>query len=481
MPKVLTNAAVERLKPAKTRREVRDGGMQSLYLVIQPSGVKSWAMRFRRPNGKPVKLTLGPVFFSGKKRGKRKDNGTETTEPAPVLGAPLTLVGARRLAGEVLHARAMGKDVAAQHVAVRRRRRLDAAERAHTAFAALTRRFIDEHARPATRRWRGTASLLGWQYPRDDKEEPSIVRGSLSDRWRDQEIDIIGADAVADVVDEAERKGVPGVKVRNRGTSRSRGRALARCLSKFFAWLKDRRLVGTNPCVGMRAPDAPPARDRVLTASEIRLVWRACDEIGEPFGALIKLLLLTGARREEVTRMTRTELSEDGGTWSLPGARTKNGKPHVVPLAPLAREIIEGLTVIEGAAGFVFTTTGKTPVSGFSKIKRRIDKKMLEIAREDAEKAGRDPKTVGVAPWRLHDLRRTAATTMAERGTPPHIVELVLNHVSGARAGVAGIYNRALHLQERRDALEQWATYVAAMVAGGNVVALPSRRKATVS
>ena len=184
-------------------------------------------------------------------------------------------------------------------------------------------------------------------------------------------------------------------------------------------------------------------------------VRRATDAERKEFSALLKVLLLTGCRLNEVAGMTRAELSDDGATWNIPGARTKNRRPHVVPLAPLARKMIG-----TGSEGFVFTTTGRSPVSGWSKIKRRLDEAMQ------------------IPPWRLHDLRRTAVTGMAELGIRPDVIELAVNHVSGLRGGIAGVYNKSQLLPERRVALERWAAHVAGVVSGepANVVPLKSKR-----
>jgi integrase len=194
----------------------------------------------------------------------------------------------------------------------------------------------------------------------------------------------------------------------------------------------------------------------VLTNSEIGDFWKAAEAVGDSATAILKLLLLSGCRLREVAEMRRDELSDDGVTWNLPGARTKNRKPHVVPLPPLARDILASVKLIEGCP-YVFSTTGKSPVQGWSKIKDRLDVAMK-------------PTT----PWVLHDLRRTAATGMAELGIAPHIVEAVLNHVSGARAGVAGTYNRAAYAPEKKAALERWGDHVDALVSGrkANVVTL---------
>jgi integrase len=449
MSKVLTSAAVERYRPTRQRREIRDGGAQGLFLIVQSSGAKSFALRFRRPDGSPAKLTLGPVDISGKEM------------PAePVRGAPLTLAGARALASEVHRQRAMGRDVIADHAAAKHRRRTEVEEGAANTFGTLVPRFIDEYARPKTRRWRDTARLLGLRYPKGDGD-PEQVRGGLVQRWADRPVREIDAHDVWSVIDEARRLGMPGLERRNDSPADSRARAMLSALSTTFGWFAQHRKVEKNPCIGVHRPDAPKARDRVLTNAEIVAFWHACDKaVGEPFGQLLKLLLLTGSRLNEVAGMTRAELSEEGATWSLPGKRTKNGRPHVVPLPPLARDILATVKPIAGTAGFMFTTTGETPVSGWSKTKRRLDEAMK------------------IPPWRLHDLRRTAATGMAELGIPPHIVEAALNHVSGAKAGVAGTYNRAAYAPEKKTALERWAAHVQGLVSGKpvNVVSMSGKR-----
>ena len=125
----------------------------------------------------------------------------------------------------------------------------------------------------------------------------------------------------------------------------------------------------------------------MLADDEVRWFWAACDSLGEPFGALYRLLLVTGARREEAAQITRSEVSEDGTTWQLPGERTKNHRAHEVPLSPLAREVLASVRSIAGRLGLVFTTTGTTPVSAHSYMKARLDERMLELARAEAEAA----------------------------------------------------------------------------------------------
>jgi integrase len=467
MAKTLTDAAVGRLKPAAERLEVRDAGAAGLRLVIQPSGSKSWAMRFRRPNGKHGKLTLGPVDLSGKEAPSE-----------PKIGHPLTLAAARALAAEISRQRARDLDVIAEHKTNKQRRRADVEERGSNTFGQAVRDFIDGHkvrkSGRKPRRWLETARLLGLNYPADGGE-PTIIKGGLSDRWGDKPLAEIDGHDIYAVVDEARRAGIPGLERRNEGVSDPRGRRMADALGTMFKWLAIHRRVAANPTVGAYRPPPPAARDRVLNvkvdvrnADELRWFWAASDsdEVGDPFGALFKLLLLTGCRLNEIARATRDELSDNNAMLRLPGSRTKNGLPHDVPLPPLAREIIAGIPRLPNCQ-FIFSTNACTPVSGFSKIKRRLDAAMLEQAKKERSKA------TTIQPWRLHDLRRSTATGLAGIGIAPHVIEAILNHVSGAKASVAGIYNREQYEPEKRSALERWASHISGVVSGRKSKVVP--------
>jgi integrase len=228
-------------------------------------------------------------------------------------------------------------------------------------------------------------------------------------------------------------------------------------LSSLFSWLRRQRRVESNPCAGLPRPAPATVRERHLKPDEVRWFWAAIDTVGDPFGVLLKLLLLTGQRLREVAGMRRDdELSTDGTTWTLPGTRTKNGRSHVVPMPQFARELISG---VQSKGELIFTTTGTTPVSGWSRMKRRLDKAMLAAARKEKPDAL-------IGAWRLHDLRRTAVTGMAELGVRPDVIERVVNHVSGTRGGIAGVYNHAEMLDERKAALERWAAHVEQLVSG---------------
>jgi integrase len=364
---------------------------------------------------------------------------------------PLSLSAARLLAAEVHRQRALGRDPIADNKARKHRQRAEIEERGANTFAAAARMFIEEHARPKTRRWYETARLLGLRP--DDLEQ---IPGGLSQRWSDKPVRDIDGHDVWGAVDEARRVGVPGIVARTPGLSEARSRALFAALSGLFGWLQRDRKITQNPCAGLHRPSAPQARERVLTSDEVRWFWLACDAVGEHFDSVLKLLLLLGQRRNEVAGLRRDELSEDGATWKLPSSRTKNKRPHVVPLPAMARELIE-----HGRPGnLIFTTTGTTPVSGWSRAKARLDDAMLAIAQSER---GSDATIPG---WRIHDLRRTCITGMAELGIRPDVIELAVNHISGSRGGIAGVYNKSELLPERRAALERWSNYIEVLVTG---------------
>jgi integrase len=230
-------------------------------------------------------------------------------------------------------------------------------------------------------------------------------------------------------------------------------------LSAMFNWaIREGLDIPANPVVGTNRPAQPKSRERVLTDAELAAIWRACPD--DDCGRIVRLLLLTGQRRDEVGGMQWSEVDTENKSWTIPGARTKNHREHVVPLDDAA---IALLPAQRDGRDFVF---GNGPrrrdddqrgFSGWSKSKAALDESIGE------ELGGPLPH------WTLHDLRRTVATVMADRlGVLPHIVEAILNHVSGHRAGVAGIYNRAKYTIEIRDALTRWAEYIGRIV--GDVV-----------
>lgn len=213
-------------------------------------------------------------------------------------------------------------------------------------------------------------------------------------------------------------------------------------LRPFFAWCIDREIIATSPMAGIAAPKPLKARDRVLTDDELQRFWQATEALGRPFCPFYRTLLLTAQRREEVAGMRWDEI--EGDRWIIPAERTKNGKEHVVHISTQAMAVLEGvLKQSKDADGLVFSTTGATPISGYSKAKARLDAHMGDVK-----------------PWRIHDLRRTAASGMAGLGFQPHVIERVLNHVSGAQGGLVGVYQRYEYAEDRKRALQAWGDHL---------------------
>ena len=245
-------------------------------------------------------------------------------------------------------------------------------------------------------------------------------------------------------------------------TSPGYARNLYACLRKLFGWAVSRGDIDRSPFEGLQGPRPVPSRDRVLTDDELRLVWLASKQMEYPFGPFYRLLMASGQRREEVSAAAWQELSRERLEWTLPAVRSKNGKANVVPLNALAAELLKQIAGSEAwpHRGFVFTTTGESPVSGFSKAKARLDGLMHKLARQEGKGRGIQADELAITPWRVHDLRRTFATGMQRLGVRFEVTEAVLNHVSGARSGVAGVYQRHDWREEKRAALEAWSEHL---------------------
>lgn len=422
MAKALTAAALEKYKPEKSRKEIPDGLLTGLYFIVQPTGRKSWAVRYRH-HGKPRKLVLGSY-------------------PA------LDLSAARDMAKEKLRSVQEGRDPAADKQVDRQRARDDdTAER--TKFETVVRTFLSRHAKPKNRSWRETARQFGLvpgQSKTDDPKEFEPVKGGLVARWGHRPVEDISRGEIISLMDEIVDRGAPVLA--NRTLS---------ALRKLFNWAIARDMLDDNPCDKVKPPAEEKARDRVLTDDELRALWNGCEAIDWPFGPLFQILLLTGQRREEVGSMEWKEI--EGDTWTIPRERVKTDRAQDVPLNAQATAIIDQLPHIKGK-GFVFTTNGNNPVSGYSKAKAALDGKMLEFLRAEAEKHGDDPDDVSLPHWRLHDIRRTVASGMARLGISLAVIEKILNHTSGSFGGIVGVYQRHEFADEKRKALEAWGKFV---------------------
>ncbi len=226
------------------------------------------------------------------------------------------------------------------------------------------------------------------------------------------------------------------------------GNTAMQCRAKLgavFTFGMEMGLVDSNPVIGTKRPEGGKARTRVLADAELAGIWRACQD--DDHGRIVRLLILTACRRQEIGGMMWPEIDLDRGTWTIPAERSKNDRAHTLPLLAKALAIIAA-------------------------VPRMVDRDHLfgvrgeGFRRWSAGKAALDERA-DVADWTLHDIRRTVATRLADLGVAPHVIETILNHQSGHKSGVAGTYNRSTYEAEVRAALALWVDHVAALVSGG--------------
>jgi integrase len=372
-----------------------------------------------RVAGKPTKLTIGPY-------------------PA------IDLATARRRAQEAIGEIARGKDPAGAKKAAREARRAESKAEEHR-LDKVAASYVDRYVK------REVGAAWGKEIERQFRVEILPVLG-------DKPIESITKAQIRDLLDSIVDRGSPITANRTFAT-----------LRQLFNWAIDRDLITASP-MPRSAPAPEQARDRVLSDTEIRAVWRAFEQIDWPFGPIGKLLVLTGARRDEIAAGTWSEINLETKTWTLPGSRTKNSEPHEIPLSDSAIDILKALPRIDGRPGFIFTTNGRTSVSGFSKAKEALDTSIADILGDGAEP---------IPHWTLHDLRRTVATNLQKLGVRLEVTEAVLNHVSGSRAGIVGVYQRHTWANEKRQALDAWARRLDAIVSsetGSNIVSIGAGR-----
>jgi integrase len=348
---------------------------------VLASGRKSWIVQFRDASGKSKRHTIGDLRI-----------------------VPLTL--AEQRASELLAHAKLGKDLLTEEQAARERRKVDA----ERSVGRIVRDYLSE---PEVKRRRSFAEVkryleAHWQKVHGESAE-TVSRHELTPELR----------RIA-----SER----GEVAANRARS---------ALSGMFThaithgWLRRE----SNPCQFL-PKWSETSRERVLSLEELGAVWRTAPEVNPSFGSIIRLLVLTGCRKSEIADLRWSEVDLDDAVIRLPGSRTKNKRPHVVPLAPAAVSILKAVQHINPTLVF-------PGVGSWSRPKEKLDPKLA------------------LPQWVIHDVRRSVATGLREHlGADAHLVELIINHVSGSRAGVAGIYDRSERLAERRRALERWADLV---------------------
>jgi integrase len=438
-----TQAAVDRLRPPDSGRVViwdrhlPGFGLRVSALRSGDKEVRKTWVAMGRVDGKPVMVTLG-TLSAIPKVDQARDLARAAILKMRSGTTPLAERQAERTRKEA--------EIAAVEAAAR--------EAEEGRFGTVAERFLTDHVA------RNCSKKYAYEVRR-------ILEHDVLPRWGDRPICSLTKHDVNELLDvkaktrERPRKGTMG------GAGIQANKTLTR-LRTLFAWAVAQGLVDADPSAGVLRRGRETARERVLSDSEMIWLWRGCEAIGWPYGAIFKLMLLTAQREGEVAGMCWSELDLGECQWTIPWERTKNDREHIVHLSALAVEIIEGLPRLGGP--FVFPSRAAVPVASFSKPKRRLDTAMTAQLHEGlkGESAGE------VTPWTLHDIRRTSTSTMARLGIAPHVADRVLNHTSGTIRGVAAIYNRFAYLDERKGALEALGRFVENLVRPGvgNIVEL---------
>lgn len=451
----LTVKSIEAAKPRAARYELADGKAPGLFLVVHPSGGKSWALRYRSPtrldktgNRAAAKLTLGPVAPDA--RGAA----------GAVIGQPLTLTQARALAAKAQDEIRRGIDPAAARREVKRAQKLSAENTIDAAMIEFLNRYKGKDKkgiRESTRLL--TAIYFGLRRDPDKAGGWSLTGKGVLKHWSGRGLNSITKRDAISLLHQIADSG--------RGVTANR---TLTTLKTFFAWCirYDIGDLTVSPVAVLEAVSQESERERILTAAELVAVWRAADAVGYPYGPLVKIAILTGARRDELRCAITNEFSLEpvtltlengarweGPLWTLPAERSKNGNKHLLPLSSQVVRELQSLPSI-GGKGLLFTSNGRAPIGGLSQYKRQLDSAVLSELRKV------DPEAV-LAPWTLHDLRRTFFSGLQALGFPIEVADACVNHSSSIR-GAARHYAMHKYLAEKTAALQRWADYVEALL-----------------
>jgi integrase len=453
-PTAINKTTVDEQKPRDRDAFIWDSSVPGFGLKTTPSGRKTYIFQYR-------------IAVPGE--------AEKTTPRRVTIGkhGPLTPDQARKRAKELAALVTQGIDPRQQELDKKADAERQRAER------------IEQERRATDLEFGRIADLWLADYettpkPNGGKRSPSSVRLArtvvevhLRPALAGKPLPAIGRDDLETIIDD-----VPAAN----GAMR---RAVHVYASVLWGWAIHKRYAENNPLASMRKPPAPQSRDRTLKDWELLAVWNAAESLAAPFDTFMRFLVLTGQRRSEVAGMAWAELDRAAATWTISKERAKNNRPHIVPLsAPVVAELDRLALKAHGgkwpddgplwpASGLVLTTTGKTPISGLSKAKRALDAEIDMTRKAD----GADP----LQPWRFHDIRRTVATGLQRLGVRFEVTEAVLNHISGSKGGVAGIYQRHEWANEKRAALDAWARHMQAVVDGteaNNVISINSAGRA---
>jgi integrase len=388
MPRIkLTKSSLDALPPPSREIVYWDSGCPGFGVKVTPRGRKVFIVLYRTggAGSKLRKYTIGPY-------------------------GRVTLHQARLSAQKVFAAKLGGRDPAGEKREARRRIVVD---RVADVLESYIAQYVSRN--------------------RSAGEITRLLRREVCRAWGDRTIHDITKRDVVEVISSIEQRGAP---IAANKTLKS--------IKTFLRWCVGRAVLERSPAEGVPLPARETSRDRVLTDGELAEVILAARKIGGPYGGIVEFLALTGQRREEVALAKWDEIDLGQRTWTLPKARTKNAKDHVVHLSAPAIALLRRWD--EGRGPFVFCQASGRTFSEFSRFKRRLD--------QHSE----------VTDWRLHDLRRTCVSGMARLGIAPHVADKILNHQSGTISGVAAVYQRHDFLAERKDALECWGLHVARII-----------------
>lgn len=417
----INKSSVDAMQPATTEVLLWDDKVAGFGLKVMPSGTKTYLFQYRLGGraGRTRRVTIG-------KHGS------------------LTADAARREAERL----AM---LVSQSIDPQQQKQDSARKAVDLAFKGYAQRFVDDCLKV---RWKASY-----------KDGEALLRLYA--------IPVLGNKPMHDI-SRADIRAVLAPTRKKVATCRN----LFAVLRRLFRWAVSEGDIEASPITGMEPPPLPVKRDRALSDQELKLAWQASDKLGYPFGPFVRLLIVTGQRLEEVSALEWSELDKARREWVLPADRAKNGSASVVPLADLAVKELDALAKHAKRKdgwprrGFVFSTTGETSISGHSRAKRRLDREIATLAKQEKD-------IPPIAPWRYHDLRRTLATGLQRLGVRFEVTEAILNHVSGSKSGVAGVYQLHDWGPEKRTALQAWSDHVAGLLTQQkrtNVVSLAEAR-----
>ena len=407
----VTQDSIAALKPESRDQFLWDDKLPGFGVKVTPKGGRTYLFQYRLGGrGHPTKrVTIGNALV-------------------------LKAARARALAEEYYSKVRQGEDVAAQ-----------SREQKRVAVELAFNSYVDDFAK----------TTLKAKWPKSWQETKACLTRHAVPHWQDKPLPSITGDDVVRILKRLEDR--PATK-----------RNLFAALSYLFNEAVSDRVIKVSPLVGIKPPSAVAPRSRTLTDDELRWLWAALHVEGEPYQGLVEDLLLTGQRRGEVAELPWSELSRQKREWHLPAERAKNGCENVIPLTA---NMIARLDKLAGGekwprSGLVRKSGAGTALSGWSKLKKRLDATMAKAAK--AAKAE-------LKPWRLHDLRRTLATNMQRLGIQHEVVEHLLNHREKARTGIASVYQVHGYGPEKRRALERWEAALTRILSGDSGVIVPIR------